>query len=64
MAKNNERKNIAALTRTSSYREDRKNYLTESGYTYYHWNPELKREVPHRLILERNTPTKTALSVP
>ena len=46
MAKNNERKNNAALTRTSSYREERKNYLTESGYTYYRWDEELKKEVP------------------
>ena len=46
MAKNNERKNKAALTRTSAFREDRKNYLTESGYTYYRWDEDLKKEVP------------------
>lgn len=46
MAKNNERKNNATLTRTSAFREDRKNYLTESGYTYYRWDEDLKKEVP------------------
>lgn len=40
------KKNNATLTRTSSYREERKNYLTESGYTYYRWDEELKKEVP------------------
>lgn len=40
------KKSNAALTRTSAFREDRKNYLTESGYTYYRWDEELKKEVP------------------
>ena len=34
------------LTRTSAYREDRRNYLTEDGYTYWRWDEELKKEVP------------------
>lgn len=38
-------KNNATLTRTSTYREDRKNYLTEDGYTYWRWDEELKKEV-------------------
>ncbi len=38
--------NNEALTRTSSYREDRKNYLTEAGYTYWRWDEDLKKEVP------------------
>lgn len=46
MAKNNEFKHNTSLTRTSAYREDRKNYLTEDGYTYYRWDEELKKEVP------------------
>lgn len=40
------KKNDETLTRTSVYREDRKNYLTDSGYTYYRWDEELKKEVP------------------
>lgn len=39
-------KKKSTLTRTSAYREDRKNYLTEDGYTYYRWDEELKKEVP------------------
>ena len=34
------KKNNAALTRTSAFREDRKNYLTEDGYTYYRWDED------------------------
>ena len=51
MAKNNERKNKATLPRTSAFREDRKNYLTESGYTYYRWDEDLKKEVPVNIAL-------------
>ena len=51
MAENNESKNKATLTRTSTYREDRKNYLTESGYTYYRWDEDLKKEVPVNIAL-------------
>lgn len=40
------KKNTAALTRTSAFREDRKNYLTEDGYTYWRWDEDLKKEVP------------------
>ena len=39
-------KNKAALTRTSAFREDRKNYLDENGYTYWRWDEDLKKEVP------------------
>lgn len=39
-------KKKTSLTRTSAYRENRKNYLTEDGYTYYRWDEELKKEVP------------------
>ena len=39
-------KNNVALTRTSAFREDRKNYLTEDGYTYWRWDEDLKKEVP------------------
>ena len=38
--------NNVALTRTSAFREDRKNYLTEDGYTYWRWDEDLKKEVP------------------
>ena len=40
------KKNNVALTRTSAFREDRKNYLTEDGYTYWRWDEDLKKEVP------------------
>ena len=40
------KKHNAALTRTSAFREDRKNYLTEDGYTYWRWDEDLKKEVP------------------
>ena len=46
MSKKKETPNTEALTRTSSYREDRKNYLTEDGYTYWRWDEDLKKEVP------------------
>ena len=39
------KKNNVALTRTSAFREDRKNYLTEDGYTYWRWDEDLKKEV-------------------
>lgn len=45
------KKNNEALTRTSAFREDRKNYLTESGYTYYRWDEDLKKEVPVNITL-------------
>ena len=41
-----ETKNTEALTRTSHYREDRKNYLTEDGYTYWRWDEDLQKEIP------------------
>lgn len=44
-------KNNSTLTRTSAYREDHKNYLTDNGYTYYRWNEELKKEVPVHISL-------------
>lgn len=40
------KKDTAALTRTSAFREDRRNYLTEDGYTYWRWDEDLKKEVP------------------
>lgn len=40
------KKNNATLTRTSAFRKDRKNYLTQDGYTYCRWDEELKKEVP------------------
>ena len=40
------KKNNVALTRTSAFREDRKNYLTEDGYTYWRWDDDLQKEVP------------------
>ena len=45
------KKNNVALTRTSAYREDRKNYLTDNGYTYYRWDEDLKKEVPVNIAL-------------
>ena len=39
------KKNTATLTRTSAYREDRKNYLTDNRHTYYRWDEDLKKEV-------------------
>ena len=45
------KKNTATLTRTSAYREDRKNYLTDNGYTYYRWDEDLKKEVPVNIAL-------------
>lgn len=45
------KKNNATLTRTSAFRENRKNYLTESGYTYYCWDEDLKKEVPVNITL-------------
>ena len=42
----NAKKNKATLTRTSAFRENRRNYLTEDGYTYWRWDEGLKKEVP------------------
>ena len=47
----NAKKNKATLTRTSAFRENRRNYLTESGYTYYRWDEDLKKEVPVNITL-------------
>ena len=43
---NERHKEKTSLTRTSAFREDRKNYLTEDGYTYWRWDEDLKKEVP------------------
>ena len=51
------KKNNVALTRTSAFREDRKNYLTEDGYTYWRWDEDLKKEVPVHIIVENSIPT-------
>lgn len=45
------KKNTATLTRTSAFRENRKNYLTESGYIYYRWDEDLKKELPVNITL-------------
>ncbi len=46
MSKKNEAKSTEALPRTSHYREDRKNYMTEDGYTYWRWDEDLQKEIP------------------
>lgn len=59
------KKNNVALTRTSAFREDRKNYLTEDGYTYWRWNEDLKKEVPVHIGLgeEYTDPDGTARTI-
>ena len=42
----NAKKNKATLTRTRAFSENRRNYLTEDGYTYWRWDEDLKKEVP------------------
>ena len=54
------KKNNVALTRTSAFREDRKNYLTEDGYTYWRWDEDLIKEVPAHSMSA--TPTRCSLT--